>query len=56
MASSGNEHCANCIGTLSFPMPPPIQQMRHYVAGLSVRLCVRSVEAFKNRDRHDVNL
>jgi len=25
MASLGNEHCANCIGTLSFPIsvPPP---------------------------------
>jgi len=20
MASSGNQHCANCIGTLSFPI------------------------------------
>jgi len=22
MASPGNQHCANCIGTLSFPIPP----------------------------------
>jgi len=22
MASPGNQHCANCIGTLSFPMLP----------------------------------
>ena len=25
MTSTGNQHCANCIGTLSFPILQPAQ-------------------------------
>jgi len=28
MASPGNRHCANCIGTLSFPVVKPVFEWR----------------------------
>jgi len=49
MASPGNQHCANCVGTLSFPNDfyasaiPTMRRdrRRHDVFGLSVRPGVR---------------
>ena len=35
MASPGNRHCANCIGTLSFPIPIPRLSHRPYMLKLT---------------------
>ena len=37
MASPGNPHCANCIGTLSFP----IITARCYASAVTAMACVR---------------
>ena len=30
MVNPGNQHCANCIGTLSFPIPPSRRSGSHW--------------------------
>ena len=30
MASPGNRHCANCIGTLPFPIKPRVREEREW--------------------------
>jgi len=30
MASPGNRHCANCIGTLPFPLKPRVREEREW--------------------------
>jgi len=55
MASPGNQHCANWIGTLSFPIvvpPPPIPQAAEALCYRSVRPSVRgacSAKTFPDR-------
>ena len=36
MTSTGNQHCANCIGTLSFPVLQPAQLYMHCVVSLDM--------------------
>jgi len=36
MTSTGNQHCANCIGTLSFPILQPAQLYMHCVVSLDM--------------------
>ena len=47
MASPGNQQCASCIGTLSFPMfrRASYESGRHCVFDWFVRVCVRSTRS-----------
>ena len=36
MANAGNQHCANCIGALSFPMPTDGQMLSSSAASAVV--------------------
>ena len=54
MASPGNQHCANWIGTLSFPIvvpAPPILQAAEALCYRSVRPSVRGCVLGKNIPR-----
>ena len=48
MASPGNQHCANCIGTLSVPIAPLISTENACFLRLSVQACER-------RGRHELD-
>ena len=47
MASPENQHCANCIGTLSFPMRRRYGLLSPLQRGMRVRLLVSSVSSAK---------
>ena len=42
MASPGNQHCANCIGTLSFPT---VGSLPNECIGLSAAIGIRNIKA-----------
>ena len=48
MASPGNQHCANCIGTLSFPMRR-VMARSHRMLCVALRCgAARRVASFRN--------
>ena len=48
MASPGNQHCANCIGTLSFPMRRVMARSRRMLCVALRCGAARRVASFRN--------
>ena len=44
MAIPGNQHCANCIGTLSFPIAT-VDSCRYEIHNLIIKGCCETVQA-----------